>query len=61
MLFAMVVIKIMFVIVKLWRSILNIFEVSGTNIKDTISKEYSCSEKNNTRVLQFRVKLLKHN
>ena len=43
MLFAMVIKKIMFVIVKHWRSILNIFEASGTNIKDTISREYSCS------------------
>ena len=43
MLFAMVIKKIMFVIVKDWRSILNIFEASGTNIKDTISREYSRS------------------
>ena len=43
MLFAMVIMKIMFVIVKHWRAILNVFEASGTNIKDTISREYSRS------------------
>ena len=52
MLFAMVIKKIMFVIIKHWRSILNIFEASGTNIKDTISREYSCSVVMNKTMLE---------